>query len=62
MTRTEAAASATKHRQRIARAKVQNAINICHLYGKKINSNSISLEAGVTRRTALKYLKEFGRA
>jgi hypothetical protein len=60
MTRPQAAAHATKHRSRIAKAKVQNAINICQLYGKKINSHAVSIEAGVTRRTALKYLVELG--
>jgi hypothetical protein len=62
MTRTDAAAKATKARSSKANSKCQTAINIMRLYGKDINPHSLAQEAGVHRKTATNFLKKLSRA
>ena len=42
--------------------KVENAINLLRMEGKKINANTISKTADITYKTASKYLKQLGRS
>jgi len=58
MTRTDAAAKATKARTYKVNSKCQIALNILRLYGKDINPHSLALEAGVHRVTATNFLKK----
>lgn len=60
MTKEQSIELARKSLEIKTRAKVETAINILRMYGKKINSNSISKESGVSRITATKYLKKMG--
>lgn len=62
MTRTDAAAKATKARTSKANSKCQTALNIMRLYGKDINPHSLAQEAGVHRKTATNFLKKLSRA
>jgi hypothetical protein len=58
MRRAEAAAKATKVRQERIKAKIQAAINVLRLYGKKITAEAVTKEAGIARGTAQKYIKQ----
>lgn len=58
MSRADAAAKATAARQERAKAKIQGAINILRLYGKKITAKAVAEEAGVNLKTAQKYVKQ----
>lgn len=58
MTRSEAAAKATKTRQERVKASIQGAINILRLYDKKITASAIAEEAKISLKTAQKYFKE----
>lgn len=58
MSRADAAAKATKARQERTKAKIQGAINVLRLYGKKITAKAVAEEAGIDPKTAQKYLKE----
>jgi hypothetical protein len=58
MNRAEAAAKATKVRQERIKAKIQAAINVLRLYGKKITAEAVTKEAGIARGTAQKYIKQ----
>ena len=55
-----ASQKATKQRSENAKAKIENAINILRLTGKKITVNSVANESGVHYNTASKY-KDFIR-
>jgi beta-phosphoglucomutase-like phosphatase (HAD superfamily) len=50
-----AAKKATKIRQERVKEKIQNAVNLLNLQGRKINVNSVSKEAGISYNTAKKY-------
>lgn len=58
MTRSEAMAKAREVKSERAKAKIQGAINILRLYGKKITAKAIAEEAGIAEKTAQKYLKQ----
>lgn len=58
MSRADAAAKATKVRQERTKAKIQGAINILRLYGKKITAKAVAEEAGISEPTAQKYVKQ----
>lgn len=57
MSRADAAAKATKVRQERTKAKIQGAINVLRLYGKKITAEAVAEEAKIARGTAQKYIK-----
>jgi len=48
---------ATEARTKKAKEKIQNAVNILRMQGKKITYYSISKESGVAYQTVKKYLK-----
>lgn len=58
MSRADAAAKATAARQERTKAKIQGAINVLRLYGKKITAEAVAEEAGIARGTAQKYIKQ----
>lgn len=51
------AAKARKIRERQVRAKIQSAIGIHMLYGKKLTVRSVAEEAQISTATAAKYLR-----
>lgn len=58
MTRSEAATKATAVKQERTKAKIQGAINVLRLYGKKITAEAVAEEAKIARGTAQKYVKQ----
>ena len=58
MSRSDAAAKATAARQERTKAKIQGAINVLRLYGKKITAKAVAEEAGINLKTAQKYVKQ----
>lgn len=58
MSRADAAAKATKARQERTKAKINGAINVLRLYGKKITAEAVAEEAKIARGTAQKYIKQ----
>jgi len=55
--KTDAAKRATAIRQQRVKEKIQNAINLLKLEGKKVTAYSVAKTAGVSFNTAKKYLK-----
>lgn len=58
MTRTEAMEKAREVKTERVKAKIQGAINILRLYGKKITAKAVAIEAGISEPTAQKYIKQ----
>lgn len=58
MSRSDAAAKATAVRQERTKAKIQGAINVLRLYGRKITAKAVADEAGINLKTAQKYVKQ----
>jgi Mn-dependent DtxR family transcriptional regulator len=57
MTKTQAAANATKIRVKRANSKMQSAYFLMQMENKEITYSSLSREAGVSRPAATKWLK-----
>lgn len=58
MTRSEAMAKAREVKSERVKSKIQGAINILRLYGKKITADAVAQEAGISRSTSQKYIKQ----
>jgi len=56
--KTEAAHRATQVRQERVKRKIENAVNLLRLEGKKITPYAVSKVAGVSYNTAKKYLHQ----
>jgi len=54
--RTKAAHNATRTREKRAREKVQNAINLLKMEGKEVTAYAVAKTAGISYNTARKYL------
>jgi len=55
--KVNATKKATAQRTKDVKLKIQKAINMMHLEGKKLSVHAISIEAGVSYNTVKKYYK-----